>query len=167
MNTKIPKLSTLIESKKFDWVNSNITDTLFPAPKEIKNDFKVFHFNKYVSSEDAVKEMEKEGFRPANIYELLSWKDWNGEDTVVALGSVGRVGGDRNVPHLGRDGSRRYLALRWWANDGGAHCRFLGVRKSSLSNSDTHKNDTVALGNLEKRVSELERKLSEIGKIIK
>ena len=124
---KTPSLTSLIKEKEFDWVNSNITDTLFPEPKEIRNDFKLFHFDKYFSSEDAIKELEKYGWRAANAWELLSWKDWNGKDWVVALGSVGEVHGDHLVPSLDGGSSKRYLDLDWWGDDWSSFCRFLAV----------------------------------------
>lgn len=129
--TKIPKLSSLIKEKKFDYVNSDITDTLFSVPKEIGTDFKLYHFDRYISSEDAIKEMEKDGYKPANIYELLTWTGWNDNDWVVALGSVGKVDGDRRVPYLDGSGSRRDLHLRWFGLGWDALCRFLGVRNLS------------------------------------
>jgi hypothetical protein len=46
------------------------------------------------------KEIEKEGYRAANISELLSWKDWNDKDWVAALGSVAAVDDSRSVPFL-------------------------------------------------------------------
>lgn len=130
-NKTIPKLTELIKSRKFDWVNSSITDNLFESPKEIGTDFKLFHFNMSISSEDAVKEMAVAGYRPAHVWELLTWNEWNENDSVVALGSVGEVDGDRYVPYLRGNDSERGLGLRWWDYDWDAYCRFLGVRNSS------------------------------------
>ena len=71
--------------------------------------------------------MDKEGYNPANIYELLNWKDWNSKDWVVALGSSCVLGGGRQVAFLYGDGFRRGLDLGVW--DGVWHgARFLGVR---------------------------------------
>ena len=164
--TKIQPIMKLIKNQKFDWVNSNIREGLFETPKEVSGDFKLFHFDKRLSSEDAIKEMEKEGYSPANAWELLNWKDWNNKDFVVALGSVGEVDGSRHVPVLGRDDSKRCLHLIWWVSGWDACCRFLGVRNSELKTSDTGKIYSVTLGHLESRVSEMERKLAEIWKII-
>lgn len=130
--TKIPKLEELIKEWKFDYVNFKIEDRLFPEPKEIKNDYKLFHFNELLSSEDAIQKMKKEGYKPANVYELLLWKDWIEKDWITALGSVGRVDGDRRVPCLDGNDSGRGLSLYWWDGDWAADCRFLGVRNSSL-----------------------------------
>lgn len=157
--TKTPKLSSLIKPLKFDWVNSDITDTLFKQPKEVSSDYKLFNFDRYISSEDALKEMEKEGYRPANVWELLGYakNGWNNRDWVVALGSVGEVHGSRHVPALDRDGSKRRLDLRWFDGGWRADYRFLAVRNLS---SDA-KTSAPALGTsdalaLEGRVKRIE-----------
>ena len=153
------KLESLIKKAKFDYVNSNITAANFPAPKTINTDFKLFHFDKYISSEDAIKEMEREGYSPANIYELLSWKEWNDKDVVVALGSVAGFGGGRCVACLGWDDSLRYLDLY---NFGGVWIggwRFLGVRNSStLKSSSSLSSGTLIL----KKIGEVKRLVEEI-----
>lgn len=115
-------------TKKFDYVNSNITDELFPLIERKVGEYKLYHFNKYISSEDAIKEMKTEGYMPANLYELLLWSEENKQDWVVALGSVAGVDGNRRVPYLYRDGSERQLDLRWFDCGWGAYCRFLAVR---------------------------------------
>lgn len=147
MKTTIPKLSKLIKDHKFDWVNSDITDNLFPEPETISSDFKLYHFNRYISSEDAIKEMESDGYRPANAWELLSWKEWNKTDLVVALGSVGEVDGCRRVLYLSRGVSGRGLSLDWWDGGWTARCRFLGVRNLSSDTraSESSPSDTLTL----------------------
>jgi hypothetical protein len=143
---KEESLKNLIKSKKFDWVNPNITESVFPLQEVRGTDYKLFQFDKSVSSESAVKEMEKEGYIPANLHELLLWTEWNNRDFVVALGSVGEVNGGRRVPFLRKGGSERRLGLGWW--DGGwvSVFRFLAVRNLSLNTSDTL---NQALGNSE------------------
>ncbi len=149
-NMTITKLSKLIKERKFGWVNSTITDSLFKTPKEISTDFKLFNFDRYISSEDVIKEMEKEGYKPANAWELLSWKDWNEKDWVVALGSVGEVRGLRHVVYLYRYDAKRYLDLSYWVGDWYAGSRFLAVRNSRLSTSEPEttleNSDPLALG---------------------
>lgn len=121
-------LKQLIKQKKLDWVNANITEENFPQEKIRKGEYKLFHFDKNISSEDVIQEMKKEGYSPANIYELLAWKDWNKKDWVVALGSSCRVFGNRLVACLGGDGSERRLNLDWWGDRWGGSYRFLAVR---------------------------------------
>lgn len=137
MPTTKTSLALLIKGHKFDYVNSDITVENFPS-QEVSTDFELYHFDRYISSEAAIEEMKKDGYKPANIYELLLWPDWNGKDWVVALGSVCGVGGDRLVACLDGVDSERYLDLGWFGGvcDGG--CRFLATKQLSL--------DTAMLG---------------------
>lgn len=129
--TKEIDLKDLIEKGKFTYVNPNITLENFPVEPVRSEDYKVFHFDRFISSEDAVKEIEAAGYLPANIYELLSWKEWNGKDWVVALGSSCGLDGDRRVPDLDGWGSGRRLDLGWWVGGWRDRCRFLAVRNST------------------------------------
>ena len=55
---------------KFDWFNDDITSKTFPKAKDGKKENKetaVFHFNRSISSEDAITEMDKAGYKPATI----------------------------------------------------------------------------------------------------
>ena len=135
-------LQRLISDGKYDSVNSNITDENFPVPENfvLGSDPKVFHFDRSISSEDVVKEMDKVGYRPAMIWDLLDFGAKNPEEQrkypIVGLGSVGW--GEwlplRSVSLDGRD-SERCLYLRWWGRDWFARCRFLGVRKVSQTSA--------------------------------
>lgn len=125
------KLQDLIAMGNFGYVNANITEAHFPDVG-VKTDFKVYDFKKTVSSDHVVAEMSREGYRPANLRELLNWMvaNWNGKDWVVALGQECRDSdGDRHVPYLYFDGERE-LFLYWSDDDWIAHCRFLAVRNS-------------------------------------
>jgi hypothetical protein len=121
---------------KYDWTNSNINDKNFSdkAEKDYEVECKLFHFNKSILSEFAIAEMEKEGFKPANILELLKLGEINPnlqrEFPIVALDSVWR-GADshHHVPVLNYDDDRRWLSLYWSGLGWGDDCRFLGVRK--------------------------------------
>lgn len=137
------KLSQL--TKKFDWVNSDITEENFPIEKVRKGDYRLYHFDKPISSEDVLKEMEKEGYSPANIYELLSWRDWNNKDWVVALGSSCVLDGDRHVAYLYRYGSERYVNLYWWSYGWCGGYRFLAVRNLETKKLGTGNLDTLTL----------------------
>ncbi len=124
-------LSQLIAGK-FDYVNPDITEKHFPvqADDERKKEYKLYHFGKSISSEDAIKEMEKDGYVPATLRDMLQWEEWNGEDWVVALGSVWRGSfGYRNVPFLYWRGCGRKLILHWFVYDWNDYYRFLAVRK--------------------------------------
>lgn len=123
-------LTELIKARHFDWVNPDVTDKRFPTPNRLWNDYEEFHFGENVSSEGVVKQIQAKGYEPANSHELLLWDRWNGKDAVVALGSVGRVGGNRFVLLLHASGSRWHLFLRWLVGDLPASYCFLAVRKS-------------------------------------
>ena len=153
-------LKKLIEKGKFGYVDPDITEANFPDLKQKKGGYKLFHFDRYISSEDVIKEMANEGFRPADLRELITWKDWNGKDTVVALGQTWRDSdGDRFVPYLYFGGGRR-LSLDWY--DGGWYAlyRFLAVRNSS-ARSAALALEPLDLGTCpdpshEKRIAEIE-----------
>lgn len=152
MKTKTRRnLLTLIENNKYDWVSPNITEENFPPQLESNTESRLFYFGKNITSEEAITEINKEGFSPANLYELLAWKDWNGTDTVIALGSVAKGRGSRRVPGLWRYGSERDLDLFWFGSGWLDVCRFLAFRKISDSeNVGAKPFDTLNLGRLEK-----------------
>lgn len=129
MKTKTT-LASLIKAKKFDWVNPNI-EKHFILEDVRGSDYRLFSFNKSISSEDAIEEMNREGYVAANLHELLLWEDWNDIDWVVALGRTARVNGNLNVPCLLGRGAGRRLDLGWWDGGWPALWRLLGVRDSS------------------------------------
>ena len=155
-------LQKLIKKLKLTYVNPNIENAGFADKLRNKN-FKVFHFNRYISSEDAIQEIEKKGYQPANAIELLTWaKDWNSKDWVVALGEIRHVGGDRHVLYLWFDGLKRDLSLCWFGYGWSGHCRFLAVRKSSAKTLGSSDLDSLTL-----RISVLESKLTKISELLK
>lgn len=125
-------LKQLIDSLNLKYVNPDITEENFPIQPIRGEDFKIFKFNRYISSENAIKEMDKEGYKAVNVYELLTWaKAWNGKDWVVALGQKPSDGG---VPYLSGWHGRRFYLHRFGRGWHG-HYQFLGVRESKLGNS--------------------------------
>lgn len=164
------KTKTLTQHfESFTYVDSDIKKGLFPLVDVPENtEYRLFHFNKYISSEDAIKEMEKEGYRAAIFSELLTWPICNEKDWVVALGSVGVVHGYRVVPFLRADGSRRDLDLYWWDVSWNSYFRFLGVRNSSLKTSDPLNPalDPLDALALERRIKSLERDMEKIKKFL-
>lgn len=60
-NIKQQSLKEIIGSKKFYWANSDINETNFPKEEIGEGEIKLFHFNRLISSEDAIKEMDKAG----------------------------------------------------------------------------------------------------------
>lgn len=129
-------LSERIEKGKYDWTNSDINKKNFPetVPADYDAEYKLFHFNRNISSEGAIKEMEKEGYRPGNINELLTLgetkPELQREFPIVEIGSVWQDSfGSRNVAVLDCRGGRRMLDLSWFGGVWVGDYRFLGVRK--------------------------------------
>lgn len=120
----------------YDWENSDITSKNFPTNRKGTADvtIKLVHFDRSISSENAIKELDKIGLRPAETHELLalgaSYPELQREFPIIALGSVWR---DRyvcrSVPYLRRCGSERRLDRDWFGNDWLEHCRFAAVPK--------------------------------------
>lgn len=125
-------LEKLIFSGDFGYVNQNITEANFPDIGVSMEDPKIYNFGKNVSSEYATDQMEKDGYRPANLRELLIWMlaNWNGRDIVVALGQSWRdLGGRRRVLYLYGWDDERDLDLRCLGGGWLARCRFLAFRR--------------------------------------
>lgn len=131
---KITSLTEMIVLGKYDWVDENITEVNFPMPENfvLGTEPKLYHFNRSISSEDAIKEIEKDGFRPARIWDLLDYGAKNPElqiqFPIVALGSVAQVGGSRRVACLDMGNAGRGLDLYWFEDDWRGIARFLAVR---------------------------------------
>lgn len=125
-------------TKGFAYVNSSIEDN-FTLEEPRNSEYKIFKFDKIVTSEEVIEEIKKEGYLPATLSELLTYKGI--EDWLIALGSVGKVDGDRYVPYLDGSVSERGLDLRWWGRDWDGNCRFLAVRNLELSPSEPLENE--------------------------
>ncbi len=134
---------SLDEMKKagnYDWMNDDITAERFPIKGEGIKELvpELIHFNRSISSDNALAELDKMGLRPATIEELLAFGETFPEMQckfpIIALGSVCRVVGNRRVPYLDEDASERNLDLLWFGGDWNADCRFLAVRKEVSGN---------------------------------
>ncbi len=129
----------MINAGKYGWTNDNITEKHFPLPTELNGkkvsvSTKLFHFNRPINSQDAIKEMDKAGYRPATLAELLALgekqPELQKEFPIVALGSLwADARGRRSVPYLLVHGYERRLNLYWFVLDWYVFCRFLAVRK--------------------------------------
>jgi len=131
-------LETMIAAGHYDWKNDDITAKRFPVVGKGVEQFEatLFHFNRNVSSEQAVEAIKKaDGWEPGKIEHLLAFGEKYPEEQrkypIIALGSVARVGGDRDVPCLSRRGAGRGLHLPWWGSGWDDRYRFLAVRKLS------------------------------------
>lgn len=126
----------LIKVGKYDWFNDDIKGGNFPSSEKGTAQVLVYlvNFDRDISSEDAVKELDRQGLRPATLKELLAlgatYPDLQRKDLIVALGSTwrGSVGYVR-VPCLRGFGSFRDLSLGWWFGGWYSFWRFAAVRK--------------------------------------
>jgi len=120
-----------VEAGHYDWVNSNITSEYFPTERKgtTEIEVKLIHFNRIISTVEALCELDRMGYRPAEFHELLAfgekYQEIQREFHILALGSVLR---NRCVLDLSGGNSRRYLNLLVEYNYG-ENCRFAAVRK--------------------------------------
>lgn len=134
-------LDDMIAAGKYDWHNRNITDAkfLFEGTGIVRFEPKVFHFNRFITSQDAIRAIKaadrQNPWEPAKIEHLLAFGATHPEEQrggpVIGLGSVAGVDGDRHVPFLDRNDARRGLDLIWWDGGWDGDYRFLAVRKVS------------------------------------
>lgn len=132
------KFVEAIAAGAFDWKNDDIIEQNFPNQTHETGEqnltVKLFHFGREMSSEDVIKAMDADGFRPATLRELLAFGAKNPDEQrkypIVGFGSLWRHLDDRFVPCLVFSGDARRLGLGWWSYDWFGFCRFLAVRKS-------------------------------------
>lgn len=129
-------LIQMIEPGSYDWVNDSITEKNFPIEGIGRHKIEVtlFHFNRIMTSKQVIAEMDKQGYRPAKIEELLALgenqPDLRRQFPIIGLFSVWQgPDGDRYVPELCGSVSERGLNLSWFGNDWDPYYHFVGVRK--------------------------------------
>jgi hypothetical protein len=118
-------------------INLSITEENLPHdPASVGEwEWKIFHFERNVSSEEVDVAITADGWQAAKMEHLLAFGEkylYPNEQhwlPVFALGSTCSLGGDRRVLELKFDGAKRCLDLGYW--DGGwvSGCLFLAVRK--------------------------------------
>ena len=125
-----------IAAGEYNWVNSDIIQKNFPTNRTGKTECEIelVHFNRVVSTKEALAELDKRGLRPAELHELLALgaehPKLQREFPIIGLGSVWRSSsGGRGCPYLLGSGSKRGLGLRWVEDGWGGSCRFAAVRK--------------------------------------
>ncbi|MEK7553547.1 MAG: hypothetical protein AAB504_02605 [Patescibacteria group bacterium] len=125
-----------IKAGNYDWRNDDITAKNFPSQEtgtaEVSID--ILHFGKDISTDEVRAELDKHGYRPATLKELLALGEKHSnlqrEFPIIALGSVWQgPHGCRSCPYLYRDGSERCLGLGWVGSWWRGSCRFAAVRK--------------------------------------
>lgn len=129
----------MIAAGKYDYVNdflrnNNPIEGKIGGSGQVEVTLELVHFDRGISTKDALKEIQKRGLEPAGIEHLLALgvkhPDLQREFSIVALGSVWRHSlGFRRVSYLWDGGGVRKLRLDW--DDGGwlGNYRFLAVRK--------------------------------------
>ena len=128
-------LDAMVRAGRYDYVDSDITEKHFPVMSGPQNvSIELVHFDRVMSSDDVFSELDRKGFRPATLPEILSfgakYPEKQREFPVVALGSVRRDGsGSREVPYLWSGAVGRGLSLDWLVGRWGSYYRFAAVRK--------------------------------------
>lgn len=130
-------VGSLVAHGKYDWKSNNITSKNFPTTRkgEVDLTIELVHFNKVLTTEEVIAELNKKGLRPAKLHELLSfgekYPEEQGKYPVIALGSVWQYRRARwLVPYLHGDVYVRILGLVYFGHKWDAHSRFLAVRES-------------------------------------
>jgi len=125
-----------VKAGQYDYANSDITSKHFPTERMGMPEVAVelIHFNRDISTDEAIHELDRMGYRPADLHELLAlgekYPDLQREFPVIALGSVWqKPGGFRSCAYLDGNDSRRYLYLDWVDFRWDDYCRFAAVRK--------------------------------------
>lgn len=168
---KSMKLENLIKKVPYYYVNSDINSKNFPVPEKVETEnWKLIRLNKTVSSEEALEEIKKQGYRPANCYELATWAISHRDELkkyewAVAFGQLWEdAGGYHRVPSVdaSSDGDFNFLLGNFedvWRDDDA----FLCFSDVSL---DTEKlSPSLNLGILEKMQKDIEDlKQSLLGK---
>ena len=64
-----------VKAGNYDWTNKDISSKNFPSKRKGTADVELIlvHFNRYVESDEAIRELDKQGLRPAELPELLAF----------------------------------------------------------------------------------------------
>lgn len=128
-----------IKRGNYGWRNSDLTEKKFPVTAEQVGDWewKLFHFNRDISSEEAIRLMKEDSYDAGQIGHILAFGEKYPEEQrkfpIIGLGSVAEVGLRRVVPGLWDGNGERRLSLLWFGVGWHRRCRFLGVRRRSVA----------------------------------
>lgn len=139
--TVLPDLSHAerISAGNYGWTNSDLTEKKFPVTADQVGEWewKLFHFNRDISSEEAIRLMKEDDYDAGQIGHILTFGEKYPEEQrkfpIIGLGSVAEINLYRYVPGLWLDSDGRELCLNWFGSDWSAHFRFLGVRRRSVA----------------------------------
>lgn len=129
-------IKELVASGKYDWHSASITDKHFPQEREGAEEVMVelVHFDRDISFDDVLKELDKRSQRAANPAELLAfgakYPEVQREFPIVALGQHRQRSVDgRGVVCLGRLVDERCAYLDWVDRGWRRGCWFAAVLK--------------------------------------
>jgi hypothetical protein len=132
-------LAAMIAAGSYDWVNPDITAERFPVDGTGKKMFrtKLFHFDRYISSEEVVAAIKDENFTPGNHVHGFAFgaafPEQQRKHPIACLGSSAQVLGGRVVVYLDRVGDKRGLRLSNWNDGWNDGWRVLGVQDVSAA----------------------------------
>ncbi len=125
-----------VQAGDYQAVHMGIVSKNFPSRKKGQAELEIVlvRFDRRMTSEDVLRELDEEGLRAAELHEFLAfgakYPDVQRKCSVVGLGSVWRDRKKyRNVPCLYTASEGRYLDLRWWDDAWYSYSRFAAVRK--------------------------------------
>jgi hypothetical protein len=127
---------TMIEVRSY---NPDITAERFPVDGTGKKMFrtKLFHFDRYISSEEVVAAIKDENFTPGNHVHGFAFgaafPEQQRKHPIACLGSSAQVLGGRVVVYLDRVGDKRGLRLSNWNDGWNDGWRVLGVQDVSAA----------------------------------
>lgn len=133
-------VSEMISLGKYDFVNPFFRKIIFYYFNNSMNInkqtiiAKLFFFNSFIKSNEAIKKIDKVAFRPATLFELLTlgylYPNLQNQFPIVALGTTIKNNGMKFVPALiSINKNKRILALFWNECEWFSSFRFLGVSK--------------------------------------
>lgn len=130
-------IERLVKAGKYDWSHIDISSEFFSTKRKgVANiAIELMHFSSRKSTKQVLQEIHKNGFRPADIKEILTFSVIYPKEQIkypiVARGSmwVGSCGG-HFVPCLRAGSQGRYVDLYWFGGIWDTYHRFAVVRDS-------------------------------------
>jgi len=131
-------LAQYLASGAYDWVNEDIKKCwiLSRAVPDGKQEAILLYYNKSMTSQEVLDDMERQGLRPGTDRELLELgvqhPDLQRKFPIVELGTMIEFSGGQRVLFLYGLSSVRFLYLDWFGSDWYGYCRFISFRKEDL-----------------------------------
>lgn len=127
-------IKELVAAGMYDWHDDRISDAHFPQRREGAEGalVELVHFNRSISSDDVLNELDQRGLRAANPAELLAFGVTHPavqrEFPIVALGQHCHI--NRHlVVGIDAEGHERHARLYWLGSIWHRSLRFAAVRK--------------------------------------